>query len=91
MASAGKFTHVAALQCVERGLITLDEPLQTHLPELIKDLKVLTKNQDVDFGTNPFLLHPATKEIMHRHLVSYSSGLDHESNPLIQQWRTSVG
>ncbi|KAE8447269.1 hypothetical protein EG329_010963 [Mollisiaceae sp. DMI_Dod_QoI] len=87
MASAGKFiAHIAALQCVERGLITLDEPVYPHLPEL-GSLNVLSRNETG--ATPPFLLQPAMKNITLRHLLSYSSGIDHESNPLIEEWRAS--
>ncbi|CZR65083.1 uncharacterized protein PAC_14983 [Phialocephala subalpina] len=83
MASAGKFiTHIAALQLVERGLITLDDPIHPHLPEL-KHLNVLSKSANGDFSVKP-----ATKKITLRHLLSYFSGIDHESNPLIKEWRT---
>ena len=34
-------TTIAALQCVERGLVTLDEDTAAHLPELARQ-KILT-------------------------------------------------
>lgn len=91
MGSAGKFiTHIAALQCVERGLITLDEPVYSHLPEL-ENLDVLSRNEGQDASTRPFLLQTPTKKVTLRHLLTHSSGIDHESNPLIQKWRASMG
>jgi CubicO group peptidase (beta-lactamase class C family) len=89
MASAGKFiTHIAALQCVERGLITLDEPVYPYLPEL-KDIHILERNEGPDASTTPFLLQRPTKEICLRHLLSHSSGIDYESHPLVTEWRAS--
>lgn len=39
LTAAGKFfTNIAALQLVERGLLTLDEPISKHLPEIDKCL-----------------------------------------------------
>ena len=82
-------THIAALQCVEHGLITLDEPVSSYLPELL-DLKVLSKNTEPNSSTTPFLLEPVTNSITLRHLLSHSSGLDHESNDLVKEWRIST-
>jgi CubicO group peptidase (beta-lactamase class C family) len=91
MASAGKFiTHIAALKCVERGLVTLDEPVFPYLPEL-KDLDILTRNEGTDVATRPFLLQRPTKEICLRHLLSHSSGIRYESHPLVIEWRASTG
>jgi CubicO group peptidase (beta-lactamase class C family) len=90
MASAGKFiTHIAALQCVERGLITLDEPVYSHLPEL-ENLGVVTRNEGSDASSRPFLLRSRTKIITLRHLLSHSSGIDYESNPMVKEWRAST-
>jgi CubicO group peptidase (beta-lactamase class C family) len=91
MGSAGKFiTHIAALKCVERGLITLDESVYTHLPEL-ENLDVISRNEGSDASNRPFLLQPPTKKITLRHLLTHSSGIDHESNPLVREWRASTG
>lgn len=91
LGSAGKFiTHVAALQCVENGLIALDEPVYLHLPEL-EDLQVLSRNKGQDASSHPFIVQPPTNKITLRHLLTHSSGIDHESNPLVQEWRASSG
>ena len=49
-------TSVAAMQLVERGKLTLDEPVSKHLPELAK-LNVL---EGFDSAGKP-ILRPATK------------------------------
>ena len=83
-------THIAALQCVERGLIGLDDPVETHLGGLAK-LRILSRNEGPDDVAQPFLLRPSTKKITLRHLLTHSSGLCQESNPLIQEWRIWTG
>ena len=91
LGSAGKFiTHIAALQCVEQGLVTLDEPVYPHLQEL-ESLKVLSRNTGPDSESQPFLLQPATKKITLRHLLSHSNGIDYEYNPMVTEWRKSKG
>jgi CubicO group peptidase (beta-lactamase class C family) len=52
-------TSIAALQCVERNLITLDDPtsISTHLPELAA-LEILTGFSDDD---KPILQKAETK------------------------------
>lgn len=55
MASAGKFiTHIAALQYVEHGLVSLDESVHSVLPELDK-VGVLSRNDGPDALKSPFL------------------------------------
>ena len=81
--------HIAALQCVENGLIGLDEPVYYQLPEL-ESLEVLSRNDGSDSSTQPFLVRPPTKK-MTLHLLSHSSGIEHESNPLIREWRAPRG
>ncbi|KAH8889100.1 beta-lactamase family protein [Thozetella sp. PMI_491] len=79
MASAGKFmTHIAALQLVERGLVTLDEPLSKHLPEL-DSLPVISREGD----TGAVSLRPAAKKITLRNLLLHTSGVS--SQDLVQE------
>lgn len=47
LTSAGKFfTNIAALQLVERGILTLDEPINRYLPEIDKCLLI----EEVEVG-----------------------------------------
>jgi CubicO group peptidase (beta-lactamase class C family) len=57
-------TSVAALQLVERGLLTLDEPASVILPEL-DELSVLTEGG---------ALRPAQGRVTLRHLLTHTSG-----------------
>lgn len=88
--SGGKFiTHIATLQLIERGLATLDDPLYETIPEL-KDLPVITSPRDASTGEK-FELMPRKKDMTLRHMLSNSSGISHESHPLITAWRESGG
>tara|TARA_R110002124_G_scaffold172471_1_gene340109 strand:+ start:3300 stop:4454 length:1155 start_codon:yes stop_codon:yes gene_type:complete len=63
-------TSVAAMQLVERGLLSLDEPIDRVLPALARP--------EVLKGFEPDgkpILQPATKPITVRHLLTHSSGL----------------
>jgi CubicO group peptidase (beta-lactamase class C family) len=64
----------AAMQLVEQGKMTLDEPASKHLPELEK-LNVL---EGFDKGGKP-ILRPATKAVTLRHLLSHSSGFAYDT------------
>jgi methyl acetate hydrolase len=66
-------TSVAALQCVERGLLTLDEPVSRWLPELA-DPQVVTGFDD----TGAPILRPAASAITLRHLLTHTSGLGYD-------------
>src|SRR5882762_1674745 len=62
-------TSAAALQLVERGKLTLDEPAAKHLPELDK-LQVLNV---FDAAGTP-ILKPAVKNVTLRNLMTHTSG-----------------
>jgi CubicO group peptidase (beta-lactamase class C family) len=80
-------TTIAALQCVERGLLALDADVSPILPEL-RDPDILT-----GFDARGQLMYvKAYNKIMLRQLLTYSSGLVYDMfNPTIQQWRASQG
>jgi methyl acetate hydrolase len=63
-------TTVAALQLVEQGKVTLDEPVAKHLPQLEK-LDVL---DGFDAAGKP-ILRPAKIPITLKHLLTHTSGL----------------
>lgn len=67
-------TTTAALQLVERGKMTLDEPAAKHLPELGK-LNVL---EGFDSAGKP-ILRPATKPVTLRNLLTHTSGFAYDT------------
>lgn len=84
IASATKFiSSLALLQCIDRGQITLDEPLtDTVIPELRN--KEIIKAADNGVG---YILVPNTKPITARHLLTHTSGLSYRFlSPLIEKW-----
>ncbi|KAL3449127.1 beta-lactamase/transpeptidase-like protein [Aspergillus insuetus] len=89
MASCGKLiATLAALQCVERGLISLDDPnaIARILPELTQPL-VFTDAKGSDLTTVP-----ATTQITLRHLLSHTSGLAYDFfEEKLQAWRVNRG
>ncbi len=66
-------TSVAALQCVERGLLKLDEPVSRWLPEFA-DPQVIEGFDD----TGAPILRPAARPITLRHLLTHTSGLGYD-------------
>jgi CubicO group peptidase (beta-lactamase class C family) len=80
-------TTIAALQCVERGLWTLDADVSPILHEL-KDMDILT---GFDPEGKPIYVK-AQNKITLRTLLTHSSGLAYDLfNPTIQKWRKSQG
>jgi CubicO group peptidase (beta-lactamase class C family) len=81
-------TTVAAMQCVEKGLFTLDENISRVLPEW-KSPDILTGFDD---KTGEPLLRKATKAITLRHLLTHSSGMGYDMfNPLLLALRKYQG
>ncbi|KAI1175391.1 beta-lactamase/transpeptidase-like protein [Nemania sp. FL0916] len=75
-------TALAALQCCERGLLALDEPVYDVLPEF-RGLPVLRRFGD---DGSP-VLEPHTKPLTLRHLLNHSSGVAYdETHPKLMAW-----
>ncbi|KAL8942513.1 MAG: hypothetical protein Q9216_001614 [Gyalolechia sp. 2 TL-2023] len=84
LASATKLiTTVAALQCVDEGLLTLTGDLSPVAPELA------TKQVLTGFSADDApLLEPAARPITLEMLLSHSSGISYDfANPHIVRWR----
>ncbi len=83
-------TSTAALQLVERGKLTLEEPVSKHLPELAK-LDVL---EGFDNATGKPILRPAKKAVTLRHLLTHTSGFAYDTwdaNMLKYETQTGAG
>ena len=79
-------TSIAALQLVEKNLITLDAPLDRHLPELALQ-PIVTQT-----GDGQLKYDRANASITLRHLVTHSSGATYEwIDPVLYAWRASRG
>ncbi|PVH70028.1 beta-lactamase [Cadophora sp. DSE1049] len=80
-------TAVAAMQCVERGLLKLDDPVGSILPEYAHP-KILTGYT----GDNKPILTPAKQSITLRHLLTHSSGLSYDVfGPELREWARRTG
>lgn len=87
LASAGKFmTHIAALQLVENGKISLDEPVYKYLPEL--ELLPLVSRGGA-MGDQPLLVRRPANKITLRHLLLHTSGLSDPEVPLVGEYLAS--
>ena len=82
-ASATKLiTSIALLQCIDDGLIGLDEPLDRVVPELGRQV---IKEIDDD---GDLILEPTKNQITARHLLTHTSGLAYWFlNPLLMKWK----
>ena len=89
MASCTKLmTTVAVMQCVEKGLIQLADPIAPLLPEFA-DPDVLY-GFDEETGAPQF--KKAKNKITMRQLLTHSSGLSYDAfHPLLLKWRQSRG
>jgi CubicO group peptidase (beta-lactamase class C family) len=81
-------TIIAALQCVDRNLITLDEPISNILPEL-GQLEIISWT---NIQKKEFKLTKAKNQITLRQLLTHSSGIAYDNiSPLLKAWRVSKG
>lgn len=85
LASATKlFTTIAALQCVDDGLLSLTGDLSAIAPELTSKQVITGFSED---GETP-ILEPVTNPVTLEMLLTHSSGLTyHFMDPLVAQWR----
>ncbi|KAJ3515061.1 hypothetical protein NM208_g15009 [Fusarium decemcellulare] len=79
-------TTISVLQCVERGLVALDDPVEIVLPEL-ENPQIIKAEPE-----GSFKLTPAKNKITLRHLVTHTSGLSYDAmHPVLVAWRESRG
>ncbi|KAF2423767.1 beta-lactamase/transpeptidase-like protein [Tothia fuscella] len=77
------FTSVAALQCVERDLLTLDADISTTLPEFSNPQILVSISEE-----NGPIFKSATRKVTLRNLLTHSSGLAYEfTHPKMFVWR----
>ncbi len=75
-------TAIAALQCIERGLLNLDEPVGSILHEY-KDPEILTGFEE---GTGKPIYEKAKEPLTLRRLLTHSSGLGYtQMDPMLTQ------
>ncbi|RDW62577.1 hypothetical protein BP5796_10879 [Coleophoma crateriformis] len=86
MASCTKLlTSIAVMQCVEKGLLVLDEDVTTVLPE-VKEIPILL-GFDENKGGEP-ILKKREKVMTLRHLLTHSSGMAYNIfNPLLKRYQ----
>ncbi|KAF1840247.1 beta-lactamase/transpeptidase-like protein [Cucurbitaria berberidis CBS 394.84] len=78
-------TTIATLQSVERGLVSLDDLIDKHIPELASQPIVEQEGTEIR-------LHEATKSITLRQLITHSSGATYDwIDPKLYAWRASRG
>ena len=89
LASATKLiTTIAALQCVEDGILTLDGELSSVVPELAAKQVITGFSDD---GETP-LLKSQTSHITLEMLLAHSSGVSYDFlNPHVAEWQERFG
>jgi CubicO group peptidase (beta-lactamase class C family) len=76
-------TSVCAMQLVEQGLVSLDEPIYKHIPEL----EALTIVKGFEDGTGKPIEEKHTTPMTLRHLLTHTSGLTYDAmHPTLLQW-----
>ncbi|KAK3935246.1 acyltransferase LovD [Diplogelasinospora grovesii] len=79
-------TSIAVMQCIERGLVILDQDVRPIVQEL-QDLDILQG----DSHGNVVSKRKNTAPITLRQLLTHTSGFSYEFNePLLQRWRSTL-
>jgi methyl acetate hydrolase len=81
-------TSVAAMQLIEQGRLSLDDPAEKYLPQLAK-LQVF---ESFDPATGAYKLRPATKSITVRQLFTHTSGFGYGfTNSTVRDFKPRAG
>jgi methyl acetate hydrolase len=81
-------TSVAAMQLVEQGRLSLDDPAEKYLPELANPQVF----QTFDARTGAYTVRPATTVLTVRHLLTQTSGLGGPfTSPVIRDFKPRPG
>ncbi|KAF5970675.1 beta-lactamase [Fusarium coicis] len=78
-------TTIAVMQCVEKGLFTLDEDISRIIPELKSPTIVI----GIDEANNEPRMQKATQSVTMRHLLTHQSGLGYSFlSTELQAWES---
>jgi methyl acetate hydrolase len=81
-------TSVAALQLVEQGRLSLDDPAERYLPAFSR----LCVFDAFDSVTGDYRVRPAAKAVTVRHLMTHSSGLGYGfTSPVVRDFKPRAG
>lgn len=81
-------TTVAAMQLLEQGRFSLDDPAEKYLPELAH----LSVFESFDPQTGAYTVRPAKKTVTIRHLLTHTSGLGYNfTSPTVRDFKPRTG
>ena len=81
-------TSTAAMQLVERGLLSLDDPAEKYLPQLAKAFVFET----FDPASGEYKLRPSARPVTIRHLFTHTSGLAYNfTSPIVRDFTPRAG
>jgi len=81
-------TSVALMQLVEQGKVGLDDPASKYVPEL----GAVSVFESFDPATHAYVVHPASRPITVRHLLTHTSGLAYNfMSPIIRDFKPRAG
>ena len=77
-------TSVAAMQLIEQGKFTLDDPVQKYLPQIARVPKFVSFDQI----TGAYSLQPAANAVTVRHLFTHTSGIGYNfTSPILRDFK----
>jgi CubicO group peptidase (beta-lactamase class C family) len=81
-------TSTAAMQLIEQGKFTLDDPVEKYLPEMAK----LPVFDSFDAKTGNYHLHMTSKPITVRHVLTHTSGLGYPfTSAILRDFKPRAG
>jgi methyl acetate hydrolase len=81
-------TSIAAMQLIEQGRFSLDDPVKKYLPQFV-GLQVF---ESFDAATGAYRLRPAKRAVTIRHLFTHTTGLGYPfTNPVVRDFKPRAG